>query len=71
MNVTIYLDKSEKILKVLEDNIESIREQSRIHKKAEKALGENSSKSPCLIGPKTEQDYQDMLKDIKESGEGK
>ena len=71
MNVTIYLDKSEKILKVLEDNIESIREQSRIHKKAEKALGENNSKSPCLIGPKTAQDYQHMLKDIKGSGEGK
>lgn len=58
-------------MKVLEDNIESIREQSRIHKKSEKALGENSSKSPCLIGPKTEQGYQHMLKDIKESGEGK
>ena len=70
MNVTIYLDKSEKILKVLEDNIESIREQSKIHKKAEKASDE-SSKSPCLIGPKTEQDYQYMLKDINESGEGK
>ena len=70
MNVTIYLDKSEKILKVLEDNIESIREQSKIHKNAEKASDE-SSKSPCLIGPITEQDYQYMLKDIKESGEGK
>ena len=56
-------------LKILEDNIESMREQSRTHRESEKALDKEAPKEPCVIGPKTEQDYQDMLNDIKESGE--
>ncbi len=56
-------------IKILEDNIESMREQSGIHNKSEKALDKDAPKDPCVIGPKTEEDYQDMLNDIKESGE--
>ncbi|WP_405598594.1 MULTISPECIES: hypothetical protein [unclassified Pseudoalteromonas] len=58
-------------MKILEDNIESMREQSEIHKKSEKALDKEHPKDSCVIGPKTEDDYQDMLNDIKESGEDK
>jgi len=56
-------------MKILEDNIEPMRKQSEIHRKSEKSLDKDDSKVPSLTGPKTEDDYQDMLNDIKESGE--
>ncbi len=54
---------------ILEANIESMRKESKIHRKSEEALDKDDSKAPCVIGPKTEEDYQKMLNDIKESGE--
>ena len=46
-----------------------MREQSKIHRKSVKALDKDDPKEACVIGPKIEGDYQDMLNDIKESGE--
>lgn len=56
-------------LKILEDNLELMREQSKVHKEAEESLDKNIPNKSSILGPKTDEAYQEMLNDIKESGE--
>jgi hypothetical protein len=59
----------EEALKKLEALKPELQKRRENYEKAEKAISEEGSLNSVICGPRNENEYQDMLKDIKESGD--